>query len=263
MTPAADGGQTAFSAALLDASLPCPPGLKAWNGSDPTRRLAVYRNNVVASLIDALADTFPVVQELVGAAFFRAMAGVFVRQAPPRSRIMAYYGSGFPEFIEGFEPARSLPYLADMARLELARVLAYHAADAEAVSSEVVGFALASGERIGELRFVCHPSLAVLRSAYAVVSLWAAHQDASELCAIDTDQAEDALVVGQHLDVVVLRLPPGAAAFIAAIQRGDGLGDAASTALGAAAAFDLSASLALLLSHGALSSIHLPRRPLS
>ena len=262
MTPAAVCGQTAFSAALLDASLPCPTGLKAWNGSDPTRRLAVYRNNVVASLIDALADTFPVVQELVGVAFFRAMAGVFVRRAPPRSRILAYYGSGFAEFIEGFEPARSVPYLADMARLELARVRAYHAADAEAVASEVVGLALASGDRIGELCFVCHPSAVVLHSAYAVVSLWAAHQGEGDLGAIDTDRGEAALVVRQGLDVLVLRLPPGAAEFVAAIQRGDCLGAAAGTALNAAAAFDLSASLALLLSHGALTSIHLPRRHL-
>lgn len=88
------------------------------NGSDPTARLAVYRNNVVGSLIDALADAFPVAQQLVGVAFFRAMAGVFARQAPPRSRILAHYGEGFAEFIEGFEPARSVPYLADVARLE-------------------------------------------------------------------------------------------------------------------------------------------------
>ena len=76
--------QSAFADALLDPARPCPPGLRTWNGSDPARRLAVYRNNVVSSLIDALADTFPVVQRLVGTEFFRAMAGVF---APPAQRL--------------------------------------------------------------------------------------------------------------------------------------------------------------------------------
>ena len=263
MTPAATCNQAAFAAALLDPNRPCPPGLRAWNGSDPTARLAVYRNNVVGSLIDALADTFPVTQELLGEAFFRAMAGVFARQAPPGSHILAHYGEGFAEFIEGFEPARSVPYLADMARLELAYVRAYHAADAEPVASEGVGLALASGERIGELLLACHPSVTVLSSAYAIVSLWAAHQGEGDLGAVDPDHGEAALVLRQNLDVLVLRLPPGAAEFLAAIQHGECLGDAAAAAMNTASAFDLSASLTLLMSHGALTSIQLPRRHLS
>ena len=84
--------QSAFAAALLNPDLPCPGGLTTWNGSDPELRFAVYRNNVTVSLIDALADTFPVVQALVGEEFFRAMARVFAQANPPRSRLMAYYG---------------------------------------------------------------------------------------------------------------------------------------------------------------------------
>ena len=45
---------TAFAAALLDPGLPPPEGLITWNGSDPVRRFAVYRNNVIVSLVDAL-----------------------------------------------------------------------------------------------------------------------------------------------------------------------------------------------------------------
>ena len=96
--------QTAFAAALLDPELPPPDGLVAWNGSDPARRFAVYRNNVVVSLVDALADTFAVTQELVGEAFFRAMARVFALADPPKSRLMAFYGESFPNFIAGFPP---------------------------------------------------------------------------------------------------------------------------------------------------------------
>ena len=252
--------QATLTAALLDPGLPCPPGLLAWNGSDPTPRLAVYRNNVVSSLVDALADTFPVVQELVGVEFFRAMAAVFARHSPPRSRLLVAYGQGLPDFIDAFEPARSLPYLADMARLEFARVQAYHAADAQAAASEAITQALASGERMGELRLSCHPSVTVIRSPCAVVSLWAAHQGEGDIGAVDTEAAEDALVLRNVLDVLVLHLPPGAAEFVCAIQHGDDLGSAAGLAAAAAPDFDLSAILALLLGHGALTSIHLPRR---
>ena len=253
--------QADFARALLDPARVCPPGLRAWNGSDPTPRLAVYRNNVVSSLIDALATTFPVVQELVGVAFFRAMAAEFVRHAPPRQRVLAHYGQALPEFIEQFEPARSLPYLADMARLEMARVWAYHAADAEPVAQGIVGHALASGERIGDLRLSCHPSVAALASRFAVVSLWAAHQGDAAIETVDDDRAEAAIVVREGLDVLVLPAPAGAVEFVLAIQQGTGLGDASALAAGMAPGFDLTATLSLLLSHCALTSIHLPRRP--
>jgi hypothetical protein len=260
MRPGSAADQALFAAALTDPGRACPVGLRAWNGSDPTVRLAVYRNNVVSSLIDALADTFPVAQELVGVDFFRAMAGVFVRHAPPRSRVLAHYGEGFPSFVEGFGPAREVPYLADVARLEFARVRAYHAADADPVSADAVSLALASADRIGELCLGCHPSLLLVASRFAIVSMWAAHQGYGELSAVDPDAAESALVLRQGLDVLVLSLPPGAAEFIVALQRGLRLGDAASAAAVAEPGFDLAATLTLLLGRGALTSIHLPRR---
>lgn len=257
-SPAPD--QATFAASLLDPALACPQGLRAWNASDPAARLAVYRNNVVSSLVDALADTFPVVQELVGVEFFRAMAALFVRQSPPRSRILAQYGKGLPAFIDSFDPARSVPYLADVARLEFARVCAYHAADAEAVARESIALALSSEDRIGELQLRLHPSVAVLRSRHAVVSLWAAHQGEGDIGAVDPEVAQDALVLREALDVLVRRLPSGAAEFVSALQRGAGLGDAATAATETAPDFDLSATLGLLLGHGALTSIHLPQR---
>jgi len=250
--------QANFAATLLAPGLPCPAGLRAWNGSDPTARLAVYRNNVVSSLIDAVADTFAVTQELVGEAFFRAMASVFVRQHPPRSRVLAHYGAEFADFVDGFEPARAVPYLADVARLEQARVLAFHAADADPLTAERLGAAMSSGEDLGLLKLVCHPSTSVVVSEHAIVSLWAAHQGDRDLSAVDPALPESALVVRSGLDVLVLRLPSGAARFVIALQAGAGLADAAALATGEAADFDLPKMLALLMGHGALIAAQFP-----
>lgn len=82
--PAGQAWPDDFAAALLDPARPAPAGLTSWNGSDPAQRFAVYRNNVTVSLIDALADTFPVVQALVGVDFFRTMAREFVRATSTR-----------------------------------------------------------------------------------------------------------------------------------------------------------------------------------
>lgn len=250
--------QADIAAALLEPRASCPIGLQAWNGSDPERRFDVYRNNVVSSLIGALADTFPVVQALVGVDFFRAMAGVFVRQSPPRSRLLVHYGRGFAEFIESFEPAGSVSYLADAARLELARVEAFHAADAAPLSSAAASVALASGERAGELRLAVHPSVRIVPSSYAIVSIWAAHQGHGDLTTLDPWSGETALVLRPHLDVLVLRCDPGSARFVLCLQRGCDLAESAATAAGITHDFDLSATLALLMTHGALTSIDLP-----
>jgi len=249
--------QSDFTAALFDPALPCPAGLRAWNGSDPAARFAVYRNNVVSGLIDALADTFPVVQALVGEEFFRAIASVFVRARPPQSKLLAFYGDELPAFIQAFEPARSVPYLADVARLELARVQAYHAMDAAPIDADCMQAALSKTERLPRLRLTLHPSARVVESSHALVSLWAAHQSdaAVNLSAVDTGRPEQALVLRQGLDVVVVPLGPGATRFCAALLDGTPLGAAAGLALQEEARFDLSATLVALLNHDAVCAI--------
>jgi hypothetical protein len=252
----------AFAAGLLDPSASAPPGLRSWNGSDVAQRYAVHRNNVRVSLVDALAGTFPVTRCLVGEDFFRAMAGAYVMQSPPRSRVMALYGATLPDFIDAFEPAASLPWLGDVARLEHARVCACHAADADAVQAPRVSQALALGDGIGAVRFALHPSLRLLRSPHAVATIWLAHQHADgEVSPFDPEGAEDVLILRPALDVLLLRLPPGTAAFITAAMRGLPLADAAAQAMAEAADFDLPATLGLLLSHGACTDLTWTQEP--
>jgi len=239
--------QTAFALPLLRPDLPSPGGLKSWNGSDPATRYAVYRNNVVVSLIDALADTYPVLQQLVGEAFFRAMAKVFALANPPRSAVMAYYGMGFAEFVAAFPPAASVPYLADVARLEMARVLAYHAADVPPLANDTLQSVLTDADQLMHLRLGLHPSVQVIASPFAVVSLWAAHQGTLCITSVDPDAPQTALVFRHGLEVNTLELAAGVGCFITALQSGQSLMAGASQASAQDAAFDLSAALALLL----------------
>jgi hypothetical protein len=239
--------QTAFAQALLDPGQACPNGLSTWNGSDPEIRFAVYRNNVAVSLVDALADTFPIVQELVGEAFFRAMARVFVQSSPPRSRIMAYYGSSFADFVAAFPPAGPVPYLADVARLEMSRVQAYHAADLAAINPPTLLAALADRQLLLSLRLVLHPSAHVIESPFAIFSLWAAHQGALSISSVDPAVAQTALVFRNGLDVATLELTAGAGRFVKALQAGQTVVAAAGAASGGGYPFDLTDTLATLL----------------
>lgn len=247
--------QHAFAAALLDPDLPSPTGLTAWNGSDPAQRFRVYRNNVIVSLIDALADTYAVTQQLVGEEFFRAMARLYAYAHPPQSRLLAFYGADFPDFIDGFPPAAGLPYLADVARLEYLRVVACHAADVPGVGGEAVAAALADQAALPTLGVTLQPALAVLASASAVVSLWAAHQGLLELSAVAPETPEIALILRPGLEVEVIQIPPAAGAFITALGSGSSLGGAAEAALTIDAGFDLVGTLGLLLQKSAITAL--------
>jgi len=102
-------------------------------------RLKIYRNNIVNTITDALADKLPTIEALVGREFLTLMARSFALENPPTGGCLNIYGAGFPEFIEGFELAKSLPYLPDMARLELSMNAAYYAADDTALTPQQLG----------------------------------------------------------------------------------------------------------------------------
>lgn len=244
--------QTVWAQALLQPTFPTPTDLVTHNGSDPTRRLGVYRNNVMVSLVDALASTFAVTQQLVGEEFFRAMAQLFVREQPPRSPVLARYGAELPDFISRFAPAASLPYLGDVARLEWLRLQALHAADALPTTPDAMAACLADPEALAHTRWQLAPSLQLFSSAFAAVSLWAAHQEGSGLALenVPVEQAESAWIFRSGLDVMVLQTTPGAHALVQALRRGASLGEAVVQAQTAQDDMDVSQAMAQLLRHG-------------
>jgi hypothetical protein len=249
-------GQERFANALLAPEPTCPEGLFSRNGADPASRFAVYRNNVHSSLINALAAGYPVTLQLVGDAFFRAMAGVYAQAFPPTSPLLNEYGSDFADFIQGFAPAASVPYLADVARLERLRVRAYHAADIAPLNRQTVIDRLQQQSALGALRLQLHPSLSTLDSAYAVVALWAAHQAMTTLATLDPLAQQSALVLRNGLEVEVFAIDSGSVAFINSLDNGCPLEIAVACALDVAAEFDLHQCLALLISHGAITHLH-------
>ena len=245
-----------FAEALLAPDLACPDGLFSSNGADPASRFAVYRNNVHSSLINALATAYPVTLQLVGEAFFRAMAGLFVPVCPPTNPLISEYGSAFAAFIQDFEPAASVPYLADVARLERLRVRAYHAADTPPMDQQTVLQALQGQADLATLRLQLHPSLATLTSAYAVVAIWAAHQTEGGLATLNPWHAQGALVMRRGLEVQVLAIDHGSVTFIDSLAQGTPLEKAVEQALETSAEFDLHQCLTLLINHSAITHLH-------
>jgi hypothetical protein len=182
------------------------------------------------------------------------MARSYVRATPPTSPLLFDYGHDFPDFIEGYGYATSMPWLADVARLERAWLDAYHAADADPLAP----LALASipPERLAVTVLTPHPASRVLRSRYPVVSILAANRAKGPVGRIEATGAEDALVTRPALDVCVRHLPPGGAVFLARLMAGEPLGFAAASALSEKPEFDLAVNIAGMLEAGAFTACH-------
>jgi len=235
--------QRSFVAALLDADRPAPEGLAGPTGAPAGKRFDVYRNNVAVSLTEALRSAFPVLRTLLGDAFFDAMAGIYLRRHPPASPLMMHYGADMPEFLAGFPPVAAMPYLPDVARLELALREAYHAEDAAPADPGRLAELGPDALFAARVRFA--PAVRIVASRYPVHGIWHARG------APDRDRAETALVTRPDFDPVVDPLTPDQGVLIAALIDGTPLGAAAGAAPGA----DAGATLALLLTRQALTEI--------
>ena len=84
--------QSRFARALLGGDGSVPMGLTSATSATPTRRFAIYRNNVLFGLSEALAARYPATVQIVGREFFGAMAREFVLRHPPSSPVLLDYG---------------------------------------------------------------------------------------------------------------------------------------------------------------------------
>lgn len=184
--------QASFATALRLQDAP-PAGLTGDpQGTHPlARRFAVYLNNVHHGLVQALADAYPVVQRLVGEEFFFAMARLYVAENLPSTRGLTHYGDRFPAFLYRFPPARSLPYLADVARLERAALEVLHAADAPAATPEQL---LALGEALAETPLPLHPAVRLVASRHPALDIHAANSGDSNGGGKIEDRPQSALI---------------------------------------------------------------------
>ncbi|TYC60560.1 DUF2063 domain-containing protein [Rhodobacterales bacterium] len=247
-------GAPEFANALLNADAPSPPGLIGPDGKAAPKRFAVYRNNVIVSLCEALGQTYPAVRTLLGDDYFNALARAFVTDHPPSSPVLIWYGGAFADFVEAFPPLQDYPYLADVARAEWAWLQAYHAEDAAPLDPAVLGSI--DPEKLASARFVRHPATSRVSSEWPLADLLRANRfSPGDGAHIDLGAAQSLLITRPDLDVDVVPLRPGGAAFVDALLSGAGLGEAAGLGADASAEFSLSDCLSDCLGAGAFKGL--------
>ena len=200
--------------------------------TEPAPPLAVYRRNVLESFRGALAATYPVVERLVGPAFFAEAARRFALESPSTSGDLAEYGADFAAFLSRYEHARAHPYLPDVARLEWACHRSLHSP--EAGSFDFAALADLAPERYGELRFTMNPSLHLLRSRHPIAAIWEANQPDRDGTPERGRGGERVVVWRDASGVRVLPLDEATWSFLTVLASGGTLAEAIDDARGLA-----------------------------
>lgn len=217
--------QEAFIRALLGQGDP-PARLR-----EGGRGLPVYRNNLRALSAQALGIAFGRLQAELGEADFASLAWTYWRQDPPRSGDLGDWGAGLAAFLQAHAgEASGLP---DLARLDWALHRAERAADVvlDADSLQRLGDTPAES-----LWLVLRPAVQLLSQREGPVLVWRSRW-----------RGEWAAV------------PPGEAAFLAAVLAGEPLSDALAQASvkgsGGSADFDFGAWLQAALQNAWLHAV--------
>lgn len=254
--PSLDDRQRGWAAALISESVPPPDNIVNPTGGAVTKRFNVYRNNVVSSLIEALANTYPAIEGLLGEEYFRALAALFVTQHPPRSPVLLDYGGDFAAFIDDFPPLADFPYLSDVARLEWSWLRSYHAADADVLTPEEL--AATPQNKLFKAVFTVHPASALIRSDYPVLSMFEINRDDERSDKSLPAEGENVLITRPGLSVEMRRLSGGGDVFIGALMDGDSLGEAAQRCA-SIETFDLAVHIQGALEAGVFRSVTLKK----
>jgi len=253
-------GQQLFADALLNPDA-APPALALWREHRHNRhRLALYRGNLAATATKALAAAYPVIAALVGTEFFGALAHAYVRARPSHDGDLNRFGGQLGEFLDDFPHAAQLPYLADMARLEWTVHRAHYAADAVPVTAQQLGELAPAQLEVARLRL--HDACVPVRSDWAVVSLWLAHQPAPAIdFPADMAVQEAGVVARSGWRVQVLPLGAGGYAALTVLRAGGTFGAALDAAFDVDGDFDVAAQLRRWLDLQLIVAIELLTEP--
>jgi Putative DNA-binding domain len=180
--------QRALQRSMLDG---LNSDVQAWVASDGMNsgmRLGIYRNTSISVMTTALCLVFPAVRKLVGEEFFEGASRLFAAEAPPRSAWLDEYGSDFPAFLARLPHTSSVPYLADVARLEWHVNLVLHAP--KTTPLELARLAALSEPQLSQTRLVRRPEVRLVRCEFPVDAIWRAVLDGDDYAMAAIDLAD-------------------------------------------------------------------------
>lgn len=240
--------QSRISRAILYHDVDDLAPMLAKGAFDPLRRFNIYRNNTFASLTATLLAVFPVAAQLMGESYFRYAASIFIRCNPPQEARLVRYGGNFADFLAGFEDLRSMPFIAETARLEWMIAEALDAPVLPACSLSQ----LDDGEDETVPELFLQPSLRLIVCRWPALEIWSAHQAGGNIEALARlRRRPERVALWRSRDTVrFLLLDAPHLAFLHALRTRSNLENAVRSVLARAPDFDLASGFAGLFADG-------------
>ncbi len=187
--------------------------------------MGIYQNSAIANITNSLSLSYPVIEKLVGNDFFRAMCKQYIVNHWPTSGNMDDYGDCFSSFLAGFEQAKHLTYLEDVAQLEWI----FHQSSLANDSSHFDWTRLAKVASSDNLTFLLSPSVSLMCSTMPIDKIWLMNQmNAPENIELsldsdsDSDSDSDTFIVlfRQGLKTEMMTVVASEFAFLQSIENG-------------------------------------------
>lgn len=242
----------AFSSALAGDDAALSPW---WpDGAQGVVGLSIYRNTIRKGLADAIAASFPAVLAVVGAEWLREAAVMFSHSHPPMQASLIDYGDAFPGWLAEFEPARQLPYLPDLARLDRLWTEAHLAADSACLAPEALGAMSPDAFHCVSLQLV--PSVRLVMFDTSMPDLWVALRGPHAPKDLELQDAAQALLIWRPVsEVKTTSLKPAVFAFLEACRRGESVAAAVAMVAAQMPLAELTEMFADLFSSGVFAAV--------
>jgi len=140
-------------------------------------RLDVYASMYFVRIHDVLRGDYARTLAVVGGEAFHGLVTDYLQACPPAHPSLREAGARLPDFLAEHALARERPWLAELARLERARLEVFDGPDATPLSITALGQLQA--ERFATLRLALVPSHRLLVGRFAVAETWRADDPAA------------------------------------------------------------------------------------
>lgn len=221
-------------------------------------RMEIYHHSTLGNVESAMSLTYPVIQSLVGEQFFSFLIRQFTQQIMPSSPDIDEYGGELAAFLEQFEPAQSLAYLPDTARLEWLHQQIYLAPRAQIIDAQALS--AVPQEEYFSLYLHLSPSVRFFSSPHPVDRIWLFNQpDTPDDMTLNLDEEEGGhfMISRPYYKISIERLIQPEKVFLEQFGEGNNLYNAYESATAIDESFDLAHYLQKHIAAGTFSGFHI------
>lgn len=195
-------------------------------GLEPAARLEIYREQFWLRHTSALVEDFPGLTGILGQSDWERLAEQYLSEIHPSSYTLRDLGQALPQLIERATWLEHQALCLDMARLELAYIDAFDAAEAPPLDPSRL--MTVPPEELAEARLLVAPHVRLLRVSYPVAELRRAlRTQREESVPIPPPQGQALVVYRKDLRLWDKAISPVAFALLDALARGKSFAESA------------------------------------